>query len=316
MIRLPEDDLQDEAAREDEPFAMDQLSETVLLREVFLDALGQEIKNVDASFFERLYNWRVESRVRRGLMPIGLFGSAECQRHLECLMSWYKQVQRQNLLGGASFGVCRFGHAGEAEDVDRLESAVLLDIPLTSEPDGPGGPPTVLVELFGRTEIIRAQPPASITPVLRDKPRLKDFLAGFLDAVILSMVPSPHDRSTYNAYIITNSSDVGSSRCSRTFSGIDQVRARTFLVTVLSDLLSGAHPYLLPCEAVFDYLGEKQILIESSVERMKEDAYQPCSSRYGPVPGFERYAPPDPEHARELIERRFGLFRDAGGMGT
>ena len=96
--------------------------------------------------------------------------------------------------------------------------------------------------------------------------------------------------------------------------GIDEECARKFLTTLLADLLSGPHAYLLPCEAVFEYLGEKKTSIESSVERMKEDDRESCSSRYGPVPNFEQYDPLDEDKAREIIERRFGLFRDSGGM--
>ena len=47
---------------------------------------------------------------------------------------------------------------------------------------------------------------------------------------------------------------------------------------------------------------------------MKESDSTACSSRYGPVPNFEQYEPPAADEARGMIERRFGLFRDAGGI--
>ena len=47
---------------------------------------------------------------------------------------------------------------------------------------------------------------------------------------------------------------------------------------------------------------------------MKDNERQACSSRYGPVPNFAIYNPPDVEKAHGIIERRFGLFRDAGGL--
>ncbi len=49
---------------------------------------------------------------------------------------------------------------------------------------------------------------------------------------------------------------------------------------------------------------------------MKESENEPCSSRYGPVPNFEEYDPPRDDEARQMIERRFGLFRESGGMDT
>ncbi len=47
---------------------------------------------------------------------------------------------------------------------------------------------------------------------------------------------------------------------------------------------------------------------------MKESDSSACSSRYGPVPHFEQYDPPAEDEARGMIERRFGLFRDSGGI--
>ena len=52
-----------------------------------------------------------------------------------------------------------------------------------------GSSQLVRVELHGRTELIMDELPASITPVVRDKATEKDFLAGFLDAVVLSLLP-------------------------------------------------------------------------------------------------------------------------------
>ena len=48
---------------------------------------------------------------------------------------------------------------------------------------------------------------------------------------------------------------------------------------------------------------------------MKENDRIACSSRYGPVPNFEKYEPPDENEAAAMINRRFGLFRQSGGMG-
>jgi exodeoxyribonuclease V gamma subunit len=311
QLQLPEDDLEDEATREDEPFTIDRHRETVLLREVFLEALNQGLRNGDAASFAPLYDARVQSHIQRGLMPIGVFGDAERYRHLDYLSSWHKSAGNGGLLDRGRFSVYRFGRAGEAERVDRLESPIMITVPLTSRA---AGLRTICVELFGRTEIVVPELPASITPVIRDKPRAKDFLAGFLDALILSMLPGHHESGAYHAYIITTGRDVALSESLRIFRGVDQARARAFLTTLLVDLLSEPHPYLLPCEAVFEYLGERQTPIRSSIERMKGSDFEACSSRYGPVPHFERYDPPEETTARQIVERRFSLFRDAGGI--
>jgi exodeoxyribonuclease V gamma subunit len=311
QLQLPEHEVEDDAAREDEPFAVDRLQETILLREVFVEALNQDLGSSDPASFASLYDARIQSRTQRGLMPIGVFGAAERHRHLECLGSWHQSTQRRKLLDRGKFAVYRFGRAGEVERVERLESSLLIDVPVTG---GANGLQTVRVELFGRTEIVSRTLPASITPVIRKTAGLKDFLAGFLDAVILSMLPGHHDPAEYHAHVLTNGVDHEPSGHQVTFRGIDERQARAFLTTVLADLLSGPHSYLLPCEAVFDYLGEKKKPIRSSIEWMKVSDREPCSSRHGPVPDFARYNPPVEEVAREMIERRFGLFRDSGGV--
>lgn len=310
MLRLREDEEEDEAARLDEPFATGRLSETGLLREVFFDAIRRDIRGNVSDAFATLYDSRAEWRARRGLMPVGLFGEAERRRHLAYLTGWHQAARQSELLGAGRFLIHRFGRAREDERVDRLESVIPLDVPL---PNGSDGPRTVRVELFGRTEMVAPDLPGSMTPVVRDKAKDKDFIAGFLDAVTLSLLPGHHDPAAYHVHVIPNSQDINDSKTHRIMRNIDESRARTFLTDLLADLLGGSHAYLLPCEAVFAHL-LKGTSIQDFVEKIKESENESCSSRYGPVPNFEQYEPPDEDKARAMIERRFGLFRDSGGI--
>jgi exodeoxyribonuclease V gamma subunit len=309
MLRLRQDNDDEDAVREDEPFVMERLGETNLLREVFFDVLGHADQTPNTGDFERLYALHAESRVRRGLIPIGLFGEAERQRHLAYLTGWSESARRRDLVGRSHFQVYRFGRASEAERVDRLECPIAVDVPMR-----PGFPP-VRVELHGRTELVVTELPASITPVVKDTPTEKDFLAGFLDAVVLSLLPGQCAVDIHHAHVIPGGDTTDLAKSHREFRGIDQVKAREFLTNLLADLLGGSHAYLLPCEAVFDYLSRKRS-IESSVEEMKENDNKACSSRYGPVPNFEDYDPPDRDEAQRIIDRRFGLFVESGGLGA
>jgi exodeoxyribonuclease V gamma subunit len=307
MLRLRQDNDEEDAVREDEPFVMERLGETTLLREVFFDVLGHADQTPNTSDFERLYALHAESRVRRGLIPIGLFGEAERQRHLAYLAGWNESARRRDLIGRSHLQVYRFGRASETERVDRLENPIVVDVPVR-----PGFPP-VRVELHGRTELVVAELPASITPMMKDTPTEKDFLAGFLDAVVLSLLPGQSAADSHHAHVIPGGDTADLAKSHRVFRGIDQAKAREFLTNLLADLLGGSHAYLLPCEAVFDCLSRKRS-IESSVEEMKENDNKACSSRYGPVPNFEEYDPPDYEEAQRIINRRFGLFVESGGL--
>jgi exodeoxyribonuclease V gamma subunit len=308
ILRLREDEEEDEAAREDEPFITGRLGETMLLREVFFDALGGTIQPRASGDFDRLYALHVESRLRRGQMPVGLFGQAERHRHLTCLTGWHESARRRDLIDRSPFHVYRFGHASEDERVDRIEGPIILQVPVGT----PGQ--LVRVEVHGRTDLVASQLPGSITPVIRDQATQKDFLAGFLDAVVLSLLPGRQLTDEYHAHVIPGSVKSDPSLSHRLFRGINAARARQFLTELLADLLGGSHAYLLPCEAVFDHLAGKNS-IESAVRDMKEDDQKPCSSRYGPVPNFEQYDAPDEDEARRMIERRFGLFVESGGLG-
>ena len=247
MLRLRQDDAEDEAAREDEPFVTDRLGETTLLREIFFDALGHDVSAPATDDFERLYMLHAEARVRRGLIPIGLFGEAERRRHLAYLADWNSAAQQRDLVGRCGFQVYRFGRAREDERVDRVESPIVLDVPVR------GRTQPVRVELHGRTELVLNELPASITPVVRDTASEKDFLAGFLDAVVLSQLPGHRVPEAYHAHVIPGGDGADLARSHRVFHGINQANAREFLINLLADLLGGSHAYLLPCEAVFEF---------------------------------------------------------------
>lgn len=308
ILRLREDEEGDEAARDDEPFVTGRLGETMLLREVFFDALAGITEPWVPGDFERLYALHTRSRLRRGQMPVGLFGEAERHRHLVYLSGWHESARRRDLIDRSPFHVYRFGHASEDEQVDQIEGPIILEVPV-----GTSGR-LVRVEVHGRTNLVASRLPGSITPVIRDHAAQKDFLTGFLDAVVLSLLPGHQLTDEYHAHVIPGNVKSDPSQSHRLFRGIDAARARQFLTELLSDLLGGSHAYLLPCEAVFDRLAGKNS-IESAVREMKEDDQKPCSSRYGPVPNFEQYGPPDEDEARRMIERRFGLFLESGGLG-
>ncbi|MGO9465304.1 MAG: exodeoxyribonuclease V subunit gamma [Isosphaeraceae bacterium] len=310
MLRLHEDEEEDESQRFDEHFVTGRLRETGLLRAVFLDAIQNNCEGSIPEAFQPFYRKRAQVLVHQGLLPVGLFGEVEKRKHLDWLAGWHHSASEQDLLRAGPFGVYRFGRAAEAERVERVEPTLMLDVKLPDDAE------PWRVEIFGRTEIVAAALPGSLTPVGRTAAKDKDFLRGFLDSVVLSLLPGHHDPAEYHAHVIPLPTMGKSTKEPvRTFRKIDESSARGFLTTLLADLLGGPHAYLLPCEAVFNYLNpKKQRSIEETVEDMKENERAPCSSRYGPVPDFERYDPPDEDEAHAMIERRFGLFRDSGGM--
>ncbi len=307
MLRLREDEDEDLAAREDEHFFTQPLSATVLLREVFFDLLNHRIDRADANLLETLYTSRAQILERQGLSPVGIFRDVERRRHLDCLAGWQASALKRGLADRGPFEVYRLGRAGENEHVAKLESPIILDVP---SPGDPTGSKTLRVEIHGRTEIVSRRWPGSLSLITRDSVAEKDFLGGFLDAVVMALLPSNPKPEPYHAHVIPTPDPVNPFNTQRTFRPITEAMARRFLTDVVTDLIGGSHAYLLPCEAVFaSFRGEP---IAVSIERMKESDSEACSSRWGPVPNFSLYDPPDEEEAHRFIERRFGLFRDSG----
>jgi exodeoxyribonuclease V gamma subunit len=304
-LRLAEDDEDDPATRQDEPFATDRLTATALLREVFLQALLDGKLDQSAAALEPIYEDRAAALARAGRMPAGLFRAADRRRHRACLMTWAAAAWERGLLARGPYGVHRFGRAAENERVDVLGDPIELAVPL--------GDDTVRVHLYGRTGIVARGLPGTLTPVMRDTVKDKDFLAGFLDALVLT-VEKPYGREDYQLHILTTAGGGDPASSQRWLRGIDEGRARAYLTGVVADMLGKPHEYLLPCEAVFAFLGPKATPISRSIEAMV-DGRESCSSEWGPVPDFTRYGPPDEDDARAMIESRFGLFRDCGALG-
>jgi hypothetical protein len=224
------------------------------------------------------------------------------------LTDWHQAASSRHLLEAGPYQICRFGRAAESERIDLLLPPIVLEVPSSNQPQ------PVKVELFGRTEILSRKLPGSITPVIRDRVADKDYLRGFFDAVVLSILLDSPDAADYHVDVIPMGKKNDSLDLRRTFHGIDKKQARDYLISLLADLLNGPHVYLLPCEAAFAWISEGKS-VRSSVESMKESKHISCSSRYGPITGFEKYEAPDENKAEAMINRRFGLFRQAGGMG-
>lgn len=308
-LRIRENANEGAADREDEPFATTTRDQTTLLRSVFHDGLQHPSGKLSTALLEALYLPRAEILARSGLMPVGLFRESDRHRHLACLDAWHLGANQRGLLDQGPFRIQRFGRASENEQVDALRDPIPLDVPI---PGPDGSSQVVRVEIHGRTELASANLPGSLTCVTRDKTKPKDFFAGFLDALVFQLTPDSTPGEGYQAHVLTQSTKGGPDH-ERHFQGLNPTNSRAFLTELLAEMFGGPHTYLLPCEAVFDFLVKRKRISES-IEEIKDDDRKACSSRYGPVPNFASYAPPDDDLAEAIIARRFGLFQECGGV--
>jgi hypothetical protein len=168
-------------------------------------------------------------------------------------------------------------------------------------PEVPGAP-LVLAVANRRVELLRApetrleSPAAILRLASRDPDRFhpqKESLRGFLDHVYLSAA----GRSSEEPYtfLAINAPPSGEGRAVRfRFAPIESGRARSYLEGLVTEMLSGVHEYLLPCEVIFGF--------GAAVKPEK------TSSFLGPVPHPEDYRPPGEADREVLVQRRFGLY--------
>ncbi len=319
-LGLDEDDDTDPLDAEDELLETPALARTMFLRQVFLEA-HERSAPLGATYDEK--RTRLELA---GGAPVGLFAEAEREAQLAVLDGWARLVEENGgstADGQRSLTPARFGRAEEHVEATALYDAVVLDVTLANE-----GGRAVRVEIHGATQPLTRDPSTSWMFVARAAPSggsltgkvKKRAIAAFLDHVLLAATADASASAAVDRGHTANLcfASVEGSRCIPVvFPALSRDDARAYLAAVASDLLSGHHAYLLPCEAVIAYLDDASpsgdFPIGENVEALV-DAYEsdPDRNRFssvdGPLAHAERYAPPDEATAGAIIERRFGLF--------
>jgi exodeoxyribonuclease V gamma subunit len=155
------------------------------------------------------------------------------------------------------------------------------------------------VEILRRKEVRLERPRGVLQLSSRNPERFhpqRESLRGFLDHVFASARESGAGEP-YTVVAI-NAPARGEARTSLVrFAPIDAEVARRYLEEVTSDLLTGVHEYLLPCEAVF-----------GSIDPAKLDR---TSSARGPVPHPEDYRRLMEPEREMIVQRRYGLYFQA-----
>ena len=340
---------EDLADREEEDFEVDRLTETTLLREVFLTAAAGGLDP------EMLYRERSARMRLAGHIPVGALGKVIEKQHLDILAGW------RSLLGGLA-GVenmdaggalnpsflqrVRLGRSGRQCSTEKVLDPLALSVELA----GPERQKHVApVRISGLTEGLLENPLVSITfqprkpPSNRGKSSLggifRHFLRGIVDQTLLSAVNAAG--SGERQIMVCYSGGVDETGIiSMRLRPPDAERARSWLATVTADLLGEPHAYLMPVEAVvLEYYGRLLDLndgkkgkkgcllpepsgaeigpllngenIRNQARKLADDEWSSFSSLWGPVPSPRSYEPPPAEEAARIAARRFGpLFDD------
>ncbi len=335
-----EEDLVD---REEEDFDVDRLTETVLVRDVFMEAL------ITGDSPDELYQKRVERLRLAGQIPVGKLGQIIETRHQEIIAGWQDGL---DLLAAKDDGAAadisqplervRLGRSRWHSSTDCVFDPLTLDIELKG-PDG--GKKIQPVQVGGLTEGLSKGQPVTIIFLPR-KPfsgqgktavtgSFRYFLRGIIDQALLTAAGDLRFRNSERQILLCFSGGTELIAVYRMrLQPAEQGKALQWLSLISEDLLNGHHAYLLPVEAVIGHyfelagggrgqkmlsgmpVGEFASMLDGSalvklIMNMVGNNWSHFSSLWGPVPSPRGYLPPNANEAFQLVTRRFSpIFED------
>jgi exodeoxyribonuclease V gamma subunit len=328
LLGLTDDDSNEVADVEDEPFDMDKRLVSAILREsmsaAILDAQGPPAWDA----LDRARAQRVLAAELAGRSPAGLFGAAGAARLVQILRDWHGPLGE--ILGPAALSCRSFRFVPSLAGGDHGETPGPGNVgfrpapAFTIELPAGAGQPTraVTVRLVGGTGLwaaTKGQGEHALSFTCRSslEPRQLgvEDLRVFLEYAALTVTSSAASPGASSVLFFAKSGQAG--QHVRRFAALSAARAREYLQQLCVELLVGArdasggasfaHPYLLPCEAVLASHRSGRPVAEE-IERRREGSRR-LSSQYGPLADAgERYAPPPPAEAERMIDARFGLL--------
>lgn len=281
-LRADEDD-EDHLAVVDERFRTDRLSTHQLLRSALLTAVRQQRPVAE------VYQAEADRLEIQGIVPTGMFKRADRQRHLTVLDGWQRALRRVFANRPRPFDPIRYGRGTTVAGATRIEPAVQLALA-----DGP-------LEVRGTTLPAIADPAASV--VLKVDARSSHAtptheLAGFIDHVVRSASDRPPE-GEYAVWTV-----YGDGQVTRTcFGAFTPADAQAYLTSLVADLRSNTHDYLLPFSAIHRAASRA----DASDEGWEPILAAVSPARFGPLAGIET-APPEPQQAQDILTRRFDAF--------
>jgi exodeoxyribonuclease V gamma subunit len=304
-LGMVEDDGPPEDAS-DEPIALSRLDHALILREAFWTARGKPELFIDA------YRGAIATAQMKGAAPAGPFADAAIEADCERFARWCRELdaERRDL---GEWRVFRMGRGTESSRADRVLSPLRLDVCATAR----GG--SVLVRKVNLHGSLGAFSPAldcSLRLVTRSKPKPQDFLELFIAAIALRAAGEPVAKK-FKALVLGDPARTSSKAAfwSRELRMPEPDAARGYLVQLVGEMITRAHDYFLPIEAVAEarraIRGGKDAL--DRIDNVREGLGS-CASDYGPVRNARDYEPPDEREVVAIIGRRFGpveaIFED------
>jgi exodeoxyribonuclease V gamma subunit len=305
-----EEDSDDEDTT-DEPLTQVHVELEMLLREAFWDAHGKD------SDLEPALARRFTLAQMKGRAPAGVFAEIAHRRDRDELQVWREQAEQSETGALTEWEEVRLGNADEFTPAGRVLQPLMLEkVPIKN---AHGQLASRRVKIYGSVGRFAPSFGMALHGVSREKVKTHDFLRMFLGAVVLSAAGTKLSKR-FRAIVIGASEEPAPKR-ERGFAPPPEDEARTYLTSVVSDMLSVGNDYFLPFEAVEKALaamrkGDGTRGLVAAVENVRENDRPKCQSDFGPVRDPRgRFEPPGEDEIRRVLERRFkpieGLFDGA-----
>jgi exodeoxyribonuclease V gamma subunit len=296
-LGMVEDDGAPEDAS-DEPIALSRLDHALILREAFWSARGKPELFADA------YREAIATAQMKGTAPAGPFAEAAIDADCQRFARWCRELDaRRHDLG--EWRVFRMGRGTESSRADRVLPPLRLEVCAT---DREGRVLARKVSLHGSLGAFSPALDGSLRLVTRSKPKPQDFLELFIAAIALSAAGEPVARR-FEALVLGDPARTSGKAAfwSRGLRTPMPEAAREYLAQLVGEMITRAHDYFLPIEAV----AEARRAIRRGTDALDRidkirEGFGSCASDYGPVRNARDYEPPDEDEVAAIIGRRFG----------
>jgi len=309
-LGMSEDEDADEE-RSDEPVAMSNVDHAMLLREVFWT-----LPQTDAAAKSE-YLRAVALAQMKGRAPVGPIADLHGDQDLELLRGWGAYARAAGAGDLSKWKEFRLGRADErASSAQEILPYLALEVPVRI---ARGKSITRRVRLHGGVGLFSPGLDMALQFVNRKNAGAKHFLPLFLNAIVLKAAGLPIGKP-FKAIVV--GAETGKPKDAppwiRTLATPAKDKASEYLTTIVSDLLSGAHDYFLPIEAVeraYAALrkGEDAASLISALEDIRDSEFGKCSSAYGPLRRWRELEPPRPAKIYDLVKDRFGPIKELFG---
>ncbi len=283
VLGMDDDDREDPFAREDERFGT-----PAQIRDSALRAVLYAHARAPGTDLAELYHRRADYLELSGVLPTGVFGTAERQRHLDALETWKRELRRVSRGELRAIDPIRFGRGRENEVVRN------------AEPPFPVGVGDHVVELHGTTQPLLDEPSTSLVFVGRPGRKADRTLElrGFVDQVVLTAAGRIDDAHT--VHVAFSEGDPKKAR----FDAFSTAEAKDYLTRLVTDLVSAPHAYALPFETVVRLQKARERKRKREMERILAEA---PAARFG-VLRDAQVRTLELDEAIDIVDRRFGPY--------